>query len=212
MNENVPIKPRNAKAIEANKQSAQHRAEYLFDIFLLMGADRSLEKLQKVCAAGGLTIHLNTLKNYSASYKWQERIREANQATQERVEEQRVESLVDMNRRQANLGDLAQRLSGLFISNIFQRLQADPTSVQGAPSDIARLMAEGSKLERLARGEVTDRTEARVHAYTIMVNQIVEVFAGVVRDHGLPQAAVDDFISGADALVSNALSESTVEG
>jgi len=68
-------------------------------------------------------------------------------------------------------------------------------------------MTEGSKLERLARGEVTDRTEARIHAYTVVVDQIVQVFAGIVREHSLPQVAIDDFITRTDLVVNAALSE-----
>ena len=54
-------------------------------------------------------------------------------------------------------------------------------------------------------GEVTDRTEARRQAYTVVVDQIVEVFATVVREHALPQKVIDDFISGADAVVQHAI-------
>ena len=66
-------------------------------------------------------------------------------------------------------------------------------------------MSEGSRLERLARGEVTSRTEAHAYAYTVMVNQIIEVFANVVQQHALPQVVIDDFAAGADAVVTTAM-------
>jgi hypothetical protein len=171
-----------------------------------MGTERSLEKLHSILTESGLRITLTTLKNYSVKYDWQGRIRAADQATSARQDEERMASLMAMNQRQADLGYVAQSIAGRGLSNTFDRLNLDP-NFRLTVSDSTRLMTEGSKLERLARGEVTDRTEARVHAYTIVVEQIVEVFAGIVRDHALPQGVIDDFIAGTDAVVNAALSE-----
>ena len=156
-------------------------------------------------ASGGLSVALNTIKNYSANYNWQQRIRDAHNQAQAQADETRFETLGEMNTRQAQLGEAAQRLGGIYIRNIFDRLRDDPASVQGSPADIARLMSEGSRLERLARGEVTSRTEAHAYAYTVMVNQIIEVFANVVQQHALPQVVIDDFAAGADAVVTTAM-------
>ena len=62
-------------------------------------------------------------------------------------------------------------------------------------------------MERLARGEVTNRTEARVQAYGVMVRQITEVFINVAKAYDLPPDAVEDFVRGADQLVAGALAE-----
>jgi len=62
-------------------------------------------------------------------------------------------------------------------------------------------------MERLARGEVTNRTEARVHAYGVMVRQITEVFINVAKVYDLSPDAVEDFVRGADLLVAGALAE-----
>ena len=193
------------KAI-THRASVKQKADRFFDIYVAMGGDRSLEKLHALLAEGGLKISLTTLKNYSVIHDWQGRIREAAAATESAADAQRMQTLEAMNEKQANLGDLAQRLSARGIADTFDRLRLDP-AFQLTPSDIARLMTDGSKLERLARGEVTDRTEARIHAYTVVVDQIVQVFAGVVRDHGLPQVVIDDFISGTDVVVHNALTD-----
>jgi hypothetical protein len=195
-----------------NQTAVKQKADGFFDIYVFMGADRSLERLHALLTEGGLKISLTSLKGYSGTYDWQGRIREAEAATRQQADIHRLQTLEAMNEKQAFLGEMAQRLSAKGIADTFDRLSLDPTSVQLTPSDIARLMTEGSKLERLARGEVTDRTEARIHAYTVVVDQIVQVFAGVVRDHGLPQGVIDDFISGADEVVRYALTEGNPNG
>ena len=187
-----------------DRQSVKQQADKFFDIYMLMGADRSITKLHNLLTEGGVSISLTTLKNYSSFYDWQGRLVAADQATEARGDEQRMQKLLDMNEKQAALGDLAQRLSFRSFRGMFDQMLDDPTYRLTA-ADSARLMAEGSKLERLARGEVTDRTEARRQAYTVVVDQIVEVFATVVREHALPQKVIDDFISGADAVVQHAI-------
>ena len=86
-------------------------------------------------------------------------------------------------------------------------MEANPEQIIWSPADIARMMTEGARLERLARGEVTSRSEARIQAYSVMVNQIVGVFAEVANIYDLPQQAIDEFVRRADVLVDNALTE-----
>ena len=103
---------------------------------------------------------------------------------------------------------MAQTLSKKGMWEILSSAQRDVNGAGNlAGADVTRLMAEGSRLERLARGEVTTRTEARIHAYSEMVTQIVQVFANVSSAYQLPQAAIDDFARGADAIVNAALVE-----
>lgn len=187
---------------------AKRNADGFFDIYLAMGSHRSLEKLHATLTNGGLSLTLNTLKNYSARYGWQQRLRTAEEAAQAQLDEERdAERLLGMNERQANYGELAQRLAGHYLGEIFARVRVDPTAVRGTPTDITRLLAEGSRMERLARGEVTNRTEARVQAYGVMVRQITEVFINVAKAYDLSPDAVEDFVRGADQLVAGALAE-----
>ena len=121
--------------------------------------------------------------------------------------EETAKSLEGMNTRQANLGGLAQSLAGRNLRNSFMQMEANPEQIIWSPADIARMMTEGARLERLARGEVTSRSEARIQAYSVMVNQIVGVFAEVANIYDLPQQAIDEFVRRADVLVDNALTE-----
>jgi hypothetical protein len=187
--------------------SAKKNHDAFFDLYLLLGHDRSLIKLHGVLATLGLKLTLNTLKNYSVRYDWQLRLQTANDAAQAQKQDQDTATLIGMNERQAHLGELSQRLAAHYLAQTFNQLLADPTSIQGTSQDIARLMAEGSRLERLARGEVTNRTEARVQAYSIVVSQISEVFINVARVHNLSPDAIEDFTRGADAVVRNALTD-----
>jgi len=186
---------------------AKKSFEAFFDIYLMMGPDRSLAKLRETLASLGLSLTLNTLKNYSVRFHWQQRLQTAQGLAQAQKQEQDTSTLIAMNERQASIGELSQRLAAHYLTQTFNQVLADPASVQGTSQDIARLMTEGSRLERLARGEVTNRTEARVQAYSVMVSQISEVFVNVARVHSLSPDAIEDFTRGADAVVRNALTE-----
>jgi hypothetical protein len=191
--------------------SAKNNHEAFYDIYLLMGHDRSLPRLRSVLANLGLAMTLNTLKNYSARHEWQQRLQAASTSAQAQKQEKDTATLISMNERQAGLGELSQRLAAHYLTQTFSQVLADPSAVQGTSQDIARLMEAGSRLERLARGEVTNRTEARVQAYSVMVSQISEVFVNVARVYDLPPDAVEDFTRGADAVVHNALTEGARE-
>jgi hypothetical protein len=189
------------------RETAKANHDAFFDIYLLLGVDRSLPKLRSTLASLGLAMTLNTLKNYSVRFDWQLRLRTAHESAQAQKQQQDTATLISMNERQAGLGELSQRLAAHYLTQTFSQVLADPSSVQGTSQDIARLIDAGSRLERLARGEVTNRTEARVQAYSVMVAQISEVFINVAKVYNLPPDAVEDFTRGADAVVHNALTE-----
>ena len=193
------------------QQSVKNNHDAFYDIYLLMGTGRSLPKLHSVLTSLGLDLTLTTLKNYSVRYGWQQRLQSASTSAQAQKLEQDTATLITMNERQAGLGELSQRLAAHYLTQTFNQVLSDPTSVQGTSQDIARLMEAGSRLERLARGEVTNRTEARVQAYSVMVSQISEVFVNVAKVYDLPPDAVEDFTRGADAVVRNALGEGVGE-
>ena len=192
---------------KSNQVAAQQRADNFFDIYMMLGEERSLTKLQDVLADGGLQVSLNTLKNYSSNFNWQLRLQTAHDTAMAQKAEETAKSLEGMNTRQANLGGLAQSLAGRNLRNSFMQMEANPEQIIWSPTDIARMMTEGARLERLARGEVTSRSEARIQAYSVMVNQIVGVFAEVANIYDLPQQAIDEFVRRADVLVDNALTE-----
>ena len=194
-----------------NHALAKKNHQAFFDLYLMMGPDRSLARLKETLAELGLVITLNTLKNYSVRYHWQQRLSDAEERAQAQQQESDASTLITMNDRQANLGEVTQRLAAHYLTQTFDQVRLDPSSVRGTSLDIARLLEAGSKLERLARGEVTNRTEARTQAYSVMVHQISEVFINVARVHNLSPDVIEDFTRGADAVVRNALTEDDKE-
>ena len=93
---NHPIGPTNGR-----HNAAKERAEGFFDIYLAMGDQRSLPKLQGILADGGLTITVNTLKNYSVNYDWQGRIKTATDKAQTLQANNHAATISEMNDRQA---------------------------------------------------------------------------------------------------------------
>jgi hypothetical protein len=178
---------------------AEQQAEGLFAFFVFMGHDRSLEKLHAHCTDIGLKISLSTLKNYSRWHNWQVRLQEMNDAVKAQLDHRLVEDVVSMNARQAQLGAALQGLGSKGVESLSARI--DEMSF----GDAGALIERGVKVQRLAMGEVTSRTEARVHAYTEMVGSILEVFQTVAEKHALPQNVIDEFVIGADAVVTAAL-------
>ena len=79
--------------------SAKNNHEAFYDVYLMMGHDRSLSKLHSVLANLGLNMTLNTLKNYSARYDWQQRLRNAEQSAQAQKQEQDTAMLITMSDR-----------------------------------------------------------------------------------------------------------------
>ena len=189
------------------RQSVQNNHEVFFELYLMMGEKRSLPKLRSILASLGLRMTLNTVKNYSVRYGWQLRLQTALESAQAQQRDKDMNLAVWMNDRQAQLGEASLSLARHYIDQTLQRIEADPSSVQGTSQDIARLIDSGSRLERLARGEVTNRTEARIQAYSVVVSQISEVFINVARVYDFPPDAIEDFTRGADAVVRNALVE-----
>ena len=159
-----------------------------------MGPQRSIEKLHKVLADSGLRIALNTLKNYSAKHGWQVRLEEAQAQLAAQLAAQDSQVIDDMNKKTAQLGAAMQVVSGRKIAEIGR----DPT--QMTPRDAGYLADVGTKLERLARGEVTSRQELQVQVIAPVVQNIVQLFQQVntIDD---PDRRLLEFGLGADRIL-----------
>ena len=137
------------------REGTKHRL--LFNLYVDLGPGRSLEALAAAIArnpdAAGLrrAPSLRSLYRWSAELRWQDRLADLEREARRRDAEQLLQSLREMNERQAREGMLLQQRA-------VQRLQA---LVDGelTPAESIRALAEGARLERLARGEVTDRTQ-----------------------------------------------------
>ena len=138
-------------------ETTRHRLA--FNLYVRMGADRSLEALQEALAADPSLIGLkrapsrSTLEAWSSALHWQDRILDLEGQAAEQDRHHQLEALREMAERHAREG-LALQQKGV------ERLQSLPAE-QLSPADAVRALIEGVRLERLARGEPTDRIMQR---------------------------------------------------
>jgi len=135
------------------KESTRHRLA--FDLYVRLGAARSLERLHEELTADPGLIELNsapsrsTLDAWSANFHWQDRLRDLEREAANRDREEQVRALHDMNERHVKEG-LALQQKGV------ERLKTLDEDEMSA-SDAIRSVIEGVKLERLSRGAPTER-------------------------------------------------------
>jgi hypothetical protein len=134
------------------KEKTRHRLA--FDLYVRMGANRSLEALhrdlQKDPSLIGLkrAPSLSTLEAWSSAFHWQGRLLDLERQAAEKDREELLRTLQEMNERHAKEG-LALQQKGV------ERL-GTLSSEQLSASDAVRALVEGVRLERLARGEPTE--------------------------------------------------------
>ena len=114
---------------------------------------RSLERLQQDLAAEGDAPALRTLYEWSRRYRWQRRLADLEARAREAEDEARIAAIREMRERQAKEALLLQRRGAEWLNDL------DSDAV--GPEHAIRALIEGSKLERIVRGAVSDRTEVR---------------------------------------------------
>ena len=116
--------------------------------------NRSLERLhEEWAAAGDDAPALRTLYEWSRRYHWQRRLGDLEAQALQAEDEARIAALREMRERQAKEALLLQRRGAEWLQDL------DPEAV--GPEHAIRALIEGSKLERIVRGDVSDRTEVR---------------------------------------------------
>lgn len=176
----------------------QARADAAFMLYWQMGPERSLEKLADIGATLGLRGSLKTLKRWSADFRWQARLIEFDAKAAERIEERVIGDVVEMNSRQALLGRSMQAIAKKRL-DLFNEV---PATLDAA--DVARMAEVGTKLERLAMGEVTERRQVMLSILNVVIRPLCELFGQV---NGLPdeQERLRRFAIGADDVVDRYL-------
>ena len=170
------MKPINKADIRQRRlETTRQRADAFFGIYYEMGPDRSLEKLHGFCARIGLTRALNTFKRWSAIYSWQNKILEIDSQAKEEREGKRLAKITEMNERQAQDFRNAQTLARAGMSSMANELKRSGT-LNLSPLEIIALLEKGAKGERLAMGEATERFEAMIYVYNVMVLAVLAVF------------------------------------
>ena len=120
-----------------------------FEVYFRLGDGRSLQVLHAALQETDRQPSIRTLESWSVRFDWQARIatleREAVTSQRERLEQ----TVREMNERQAREGLLLQQKGTAALS-------AKSTEDFSA-ADAIRAIGEGVRIERLSRGEATDR-------------------------------------------------------
>ena len=128
-------------------ESAKHRRA--FDAYWQLGSDRTIEQLETVLANAGKSPSLRTLFEWSRRYRWQERLARVEEEAKRSEDEVRVQVVREMYERQAKEALLLQQRGTEWLAGMTEeRVTADAA---------IRALVEGARLERLARGEPTER-------------------------------------------------------
>ncbi len=135
------------------KKKTRHRLA--FDLYVRMGAGRSLEALHEAVQDDPSLIGLkrapglSTLETWSSAFHWQDRLLDLENQATEQDRAQQLEVLREMNERHAREG-LALQQKGI---ERLHTLRSDELS----PAEAVQAVKEGIRMERLGRGEPTDR-------------------------------------------------------
>jgi hypothetical protein len=130
-------------------ESTRHRQA--FDAYWQLGANRSIERLQGVLASAGVNVSLRTLYEWSSRYRWQDQLMRLEREARQQAERERIESLQEMYHRHTQEALLLQQKGAEWLTSL---------GVEQVTADAAiRAIAEGIRVERLVRGEVTERSE-----------------------------------------------------
>jgi uncharacterized protein YoaH (UPF0181 family) len=137
------------------REETRHRQA--FNAYVALGPNRSIDALHAEIAAVPRALGFRrvpgtrTLFRWSTELRWQERLTDLEREARLRDAEENVAALREMNHRHTQEGLTLQRKA-------IERFQTlDPADI--TPGEAIRALAEGVRLERLGRGEVTERTE-----------------------------------------------------
>jgi len=188
---------------EPRPESKKSRAA--FGDYAAMGAGRSLDALHKHyvrAASEGRqtpTLKLYTLGEWSRHHNWVARAAAYDADIQQQARQAQVAAIQEMAQRQAALGQELQdkarqglvllRLSTVEVIDE-QGQKVRVVKVNLTPRDIAALVKTGADLERLARGEATERID--------VVTRVREL----ARELGYSKAEEDEAVAAAERIVS----------
>jgi hypothetical protein len=127
------------------------RTRKAFDIYWDLGASRSIERLHAVMAAQGRAPSVRTLYSWSSDLHWQNRIARLEEDAKRAEDEVRIKALREMADRHIKEALVLQQKGTEWIV---------ARGIDEATAGAAiRAIVQGSRMERLARGEPTERKE-----------------------------------------------------
>jgi hypothetical protein len=164
------------------------QAEQWFSLYYALGPNRSLTLLIERGSKVGLKPRpaLNTVKRWSVAYHWQERVANLDAETSRAQTAEQVRAVQRMNEDQAAIGAIGVQFAAFALERMLRQLRmAKECEACGlAPldvgaQDVARVMEVFGKWQRLAMGEVTDRSEIAITIWNIIIMEITQLFLAV---------------------------------
>ena len=151
--------------------------------YLGMGPGRSLSRLHRELTESGVSVSADTIKRWSSKHEWQTHV-QAFESRQHQIEGERLESLAhgwdrteSMNERHAALGAELQRLAAVWAGRLAE--EGHPMT----PAEVAKWAEAGVRIERLAVGAATARTEViGPAAWNAVIVPILTIFQNVTAD------------------------------
>ncbi len=192
----------NSHPIVASGRHSTSAANILFSLYYQAGAERSLARLHTDLRSLGVGTSLTTLKRYSAKFDWQGRIARLDEEAGHRNDDRSLERIAGMNERQSQLG---RSLQGAAASAV-QTLLRDGSRLRDiTPAELSRLADVGTRLERLAMGEATERQDLIVGAWNSALSSATargRSSVGWVSESGPPMPCSTTLnVSGVNATV-----------
>ena len=166
------------------RESSRHR--HAFALYYRLGAERTLERLHAELTAEGKAPSLRTLHEWSRQLHWQDRLADIEAEARAAEDTARIAAVREMGERQTREALLLQQAGMEWLTAL------DP---KRATADAAiRAIAEGSKLERLARGEPTehivqdDRNERLEALSDKELDRLIEIAEGDLEGEVPPES------------------------
>jgi hypothetical protein len=154
-------------------ESSKHR--HAFEVYWRLGPERSVERLQEgLMGQQGKAPSLRTLFEWSRRYQWQHRIAALERQARVAEDEARLTAIQEMYGRQAREGVYLQQKGIEWLESFEGQVISPETAV--------RAIVEGSKLERVSRGEPTERQEVKGEVDARLV-QISDAELDALIDH-----------------------------
>jgi hypothetical protein len=180
------------------KGTQQARARKFELVYLALGEGRSIARVFEIARSSGEKIHVKTLETYSSLYGWVEHAKEWDAERVEIVSGIVLEHAVADTVRHAEFGRTMQQFAAQAMSNRMK----DPDDLDLTGSEIARLGAEGIKIERMASGLATERIEVMSSAMRVVIEDIGPLVRRAFERLG---AAIDTHARPIDESLANML-------
>lgn len=152
--------------------------------YLAQGPGRSLTRLHAELEHEGHSIHVKTVQRWSHQHGWQTYAKAHDARQRESQDTTVVSRAVAMEGRHAELGRELQRMALMWAVKLQE--EGHPLT----PTEVARWAEAGVRIERLAVGAATSRTEVNVQVWSQVLVAIGALFDQVVTP-ALPQAKRD---------------------